>query len=280
MKCSICDREVDDDVKICPKCGHSFDFVYKYNDDKFHEQFDYETLNEQYDKNKRQRINSFLEKKKKEYEGITDKRERKKFDIKNVHKMIFVASLLSQLFTLFHLIAYYNDVYFDFSDSFILSFIIGNGILLFVVSIIGFFAKKGLKYYILDFEMFYLSFFYFINVYIIFHEYVSSAVWLYIAGFIIGIVVVLRYLKKYKEDNGDLVVMGMVYVFMFILSIGAIATILRVILNLFNILFDFDMKTLFLITISLVFAFAMGMYFTSFINNILEYKRKKNNGEL
>ncbi len=194
--------------------------------------------------------------------------------------MIFVASLLSQLFTLFHLIAYYNDVYFDFSDSFILSFIIGNGILLFVVSIIGFFAKKGLKYYILDFEMFYLSFFYFINVYIIFHEYVSSTVWLYIAGFIIGIVVVLRYLKKYKEDNGGLVIMGMVYVFMFILSIGAIATILRVILNLFNILFDFDMKTLFLIFISLVFAFAMGMYFTSFINNILEYKRKKNNGEL
>ena len=280
MKCSICDREVNDDVKTCPNCGHNFDFKYKYNDEKFHEQFDYETLNEQYDKNKQQRINIFLEKKKKEYGGITDKRERKKLDIKNVHKMVFVASLLSQLFTLFHLIAYYNDVYFDFSDSFILSFIIGNGILLFVVGIIGFFAKKGLKYFILDFEMFYLSFFYFINVYIIFHEYVSSAVWLYIAGFIIGIVVVLRYLKKYKEDNGDLVVMGMVYVFMFILSIGAIATILRVILNLFNILFDFDMKTLFLIFISLVFAFAMGMYFTSFINNISEYKRKKINGEL
>lgn len=40
----------------------------------------YETLNEQYDKNKQQRINSFLEKKKKEYEGITDKRERKKIN--------------------------------------------------------------------------------------------------------------------------------------------------------------------------------------------------------
>ncbi len=280
MKCTICDREVNDDVKTCPNCGHNFDFKYKYNDEKFHEQFDYETLNEQYDKNKQQRINSFLEKKKKEYEGITDKKERKKLDIKNAHKMVFVASLLSQLFTLFHLIAYYNDVYFDFSDSFILFFIIGNGILLFVISIIGIFAKKGLKYYILDFEMFYLSFFYFINVYIIFHEYVSSTVWLYIVGFIIGIVVVLRYLKKYKEDNGALVVMGTVYIFMFILSIGAIATILRVILKLFNNLFDFDMKTLFLIFISLVFAFAMGMYFTSFINNILEYKKKKNNGEL
>jgi len=34
MKCTICDREVNDDVKICPNCGHSFDFVYKYNDDK------------------------------------------------------------------------------------------------------------------------------------------------------------------------------------------------------------------------------------------------------
>ena len=194
--------------------------------------------------------------------------------------MVFVTSLLSQLFTLFHLIAYYNDAYFDLSDSFILSFIIGNGLLLFVVSIIGFFAKKGLKYYILDFEMFYLSFFYFINVYIIFHECVSSTVWLYIVGFIIGIVVVLRYLKKYKEDNGNLVVMGIVYIFMFILSIGAITAALRIILKLFNNLFDFDMKTLFLIFISLVFAFAMGMYFTSFINNILEYKRKKNNGEL
>ena len=74
--------------------------------------------------------------------------------------------------------------------------------------------------------------------------------------------------------------MGIVYIFMFILSIGAITAALRIILKLFNNLFDFDMKTLFLIFISLVFAFAMGMYFTSFINNILEYKRKKNNGEL
>ena len=42
MKCTICDREVNDDVKICPNCGHSFDFVYKYNDDKrFRKRFVY-----------------------------------------------------------------------------------------------------------------------------------------------------------------------------------------------------------------------------------------------
>lgn len=59
MKCSICDREVNDDVKICPNCGHNFDFKYKYNGAKFHEQFDYETMQEQYDKAIEERIEKY-----------------------------------------------------------------------------------------------------------------------------------------------------------------------------------------------------------------------------
>ena len=80
-------------------------------------------------------------------------------------------------------------------------------------------------------------------------------------------------IKELRDSKG-------LYVFMFILSIGTISIALGIILKLLNHFFNIDKKALFLIFIALPFAFAMGMYFTSFINNILEYKRKKNNGEL
>ncbi len=42
-QCPICDREVDDNVKICPKCGHNFDFKYVEDDLRFRANFcDYE----------------------------------------------------------------------------------------------------------------------------------------------------------------------------------------------------------------------------------------------
>ena len=43
MKCSICDREVNDDVKTCPNCGHNFDFKYVEDGLRFRTNFcDYE----------------------------------------------------------------------------------------------------------------------------------------------------------------------------------------------------------------------------------------------
>ncbi len=42
-KCTICDEEVDDEVKVCPNCGHNFDFKYVKDDLRFRANFcDYE----------------------------------------------------------------------------------------------------------------------------------------------------------------------------------------------------------------------------------------------
>lgn len=38
-KCTICNTEVNDDIKTCPNCGHSFDFNYVRDEEEYKRQF-------------------------------------------------------------------------------------------------------------------------------------------------------------------------------------------------------------------------------------------------
>jgi|GEM_PF-1748650 len=39
QRCSICDKSVEDGIKVCPHCGHNMDFKYEMDKKEFAKRF-------------------------------------------------------------------------------------------------------------------------------------------------------------------------------------------------------------------------------------------------
>jgi len=191
MKCSICDREVNDDVKTCPNCGHSFDFVYKYNDDKFHEQFDYETMQEQYDKAVEERIEK--------YNNAKSEKEIENLESDNRIRIGVIFGYALQIGTIFNLITYSTTSH----DSWFLYYVLINGLFLLITTTVCFaISRKNKKLVVGDIMM--LSMGIFVYNFIIGAFYYSSTINEYtiissLVSLVLGFILLFIYTHKKRR---------------------------------------------------------------------------------
>lgn len=218
MKCSICDREVNDDVKICPNCGHNFDFKYKYNGSKFHEQFDYETMQEQYDKAIEERIEK--------YNNAKSEKEIENLEADNRIRIGVIFGYALQIGTIFNLITYSTTSH----DSWFLYYVLINGLFLLITTTVCFaISRKNKKLVVGDIMM--LSMGIFVYNFIVGAFYYSTTINEYtiissLVSLVLGFVLLFIYTHKKKKTFP-------VYLFAAFISVssGILMVIIRILLN-------------------------------------------------
>ncbi len=218
MKCSICDREVNDDVKICPNCGHNFDFKYKYNGSKFHEQFDYETMQEQYDKAIEERIEK--------YNNAKSEKEIENLEADNRIRIGVIFGYALQIGTIFNLITYSTTSH----DSWFLYYVLINGLFLLITTTVCFaISRKNKKLVVGDIMM--LSMGIFVYNFIVGAFYYSTTINEYtiissLVSLVLGFILLFIYTHKKKKTFP-------VYLFAAFISVssGILMVIIRILLN-------------------------------------------------
>ncbi len=265
-KCSVCELNVEEDVLFCPRCGHDFRFKYKYNYEKHHEQFDYESLNDKYDRFHKEIIN--------EYNGVEEEEILRIIDTRNSHKVAFMWGMFSQLFTVVNIVNCIVGNFYDlFNILFVYCFVLCNGILLLLANILGSYAVKKNKKSIVDFELFYIAFFHFSNVFIFLFEYTRNSILMYAFVFIGSLALSYYFLKK----RGSVLHMGK-YIAIFLPIVSGLVPVVRVMALVFGMKSTKSASSFFSFLIDVMESacvFAMGVFLLVFIIDVI-YEHKIN----
>lgn len=217
-KCTICDTEVEDNIEICPKCGHNFNYKYEYNNSKFHEQFDYETMQEQYDKAIEERIEK--------YNNAKSEKEIENLEADNRIRIGVIFGYALQIGTIFNLITYSTTSH----DRWFLYYVLINGLFLLITTTVCFaISRKNKKLVVGDIMM--LSMGIFVYNFIVGAFYYNTTINEYtvissLVSLVLGYILLFIYTHKKKKTFP-------VYLFAAFISVssGILMVIIRILLN-------------------------------------------------
>lgn len=268
-ECPICNKKAEDDIKICPHCGHDFDFKYKRNEDEFKAQFVvYEDpVNDISVGNLQNKYKSASPEEKRE-EGT-----------KSVLGVLFIFNFCSMFFGLMYMINVgvlgdNGNNYGVLGKRFIICFGLANifALLVFCIPLLLFKDKKSIEE-LVSFGYFYLSLFWFAQVFVVFNEYTIPRLLAYIIAFVLGLFVTTAITLFIKKQDIKKDYIGLFFKVLGCIWMGAtIIFALAKIVSKFNVdlTISYDTHVVIQIWICALFAFLLGVTFVIFIKNVID----------